>query len=488
MKYFIKIISVLLLAGIIISCADESADLDTEMPEADAAEILAEPEPEILKPNLPDANYDGYIFNLLVSEWNSDGYWGTYEIYAEEENGDPINDAVFRRNRNIEQQLDINITEVRVQDVDGLTRRSVSAGDDAYDCVLPTLANAANLASNGYLLSMDNLAYIDLSQPWWDQNAANLSIGGRLFFSVGDLLVKDKDSMFIVMFNKTVAQDNGIEDLYNLVRENKWTFEKFHSVMREVSSDLNGDGEMGFDDLLGLASSDFAINVLFYNSGETVTRKDNDDFPYLTINTERAIRAAERAFEIVTDKSSAILANEMTGIANPWTDGINRMFHDNRALFLLAQITFIHRTRTMESDFGILPSPKLDENQDRYYSSINPVVSTCIAVPSSAQDKERTSVIIEALTAESKYTLMPAYYDVTITNKMIRDEESAEMLDLILASRVFDLGFVFNWGDMGNLPLSLYPGGGDFVSTYERREERAISAMERTVEAFRELN
>jgi hypothetical protein len=164
------------------------------------------------------------------------------------------------------------------------------------------------------------------------------------------------------------------------------------------------------------------------------------------------------------------------------------MFQENRSLFLLAQITFIHRTRTMESDFGILPSPKLDETQATYYTSINPLSSNSIAVPITTRDKEKTSAVLEALAAESKYTLMPAYYDITITNKMIRDEESAEMLDLILSTRVFDLGFIFNWGNLGDIPLSFYPNGGNFVSTYERREPTAISAMEKTIEAFKQLN
>ena len=498
MKNFIKIsvLAALLLisAIIIISCAADGGPAgNPEAPVDNSGAENAVPEeeaaPERDTPDLPDADYGGYNFKFLVREWDANGFWGTYEIYAEEETGDPINDAVFRRNRAVEEKFNINITEVRSLDVDGLTKRSVTASDDAYDCAVPGLTSAANMAGGGYLYSLDNLPHMDLSRPWWDQNANNMSIGGRLFFAIGDLLVQDKDSMFIVMFNKTVAQNSGIEDMYKLVRENKWTFDKFHSVMREVSKDLNGDGEMGFDDLLGLASSDFAINVLFYNSGETVTRKDADDFPYFTINTERAITAATRAFEIITDNSSAILANEMRGIPNPWEDGINRMFQENRALFLLAQITFIHRTRTMESDFGILPSPKLDETQDKYYSSINPVNATCVAVPSSAQETKRTSVILEALAAESRYTLVPAYYDITITNKMIRDEESAEMLDLILSSRVFDLGFIFNWGDMGMLPLSLYRNrNGDFVSNYEKIEARAASEMAKTIDAFRELD
>ncbi|MCL2159057.1 MAG: hypothetical protein FWH48_06595, partial [Oscillospiraceae bacterium] len=318
----------------------------------------------------------------------------------------------------------------------------------------------------------------------------NMTIGGRLFFTVGDLCIMDKDSIFIVMFNKTVAKNSGTEDLYSLVRENKWTLDKFHSIIKETARDLNGDGKLGFDDLAGLVSSDFGINIFYYNSGETVTKKDENDYPYFTPPDERSVLAAEKAYEIICDKSAAVLASDLlaSGISNPWTDGINRMFQDDRALFFVAQVTFIHRTRTMESDFGILPSPKLDEAQGAYYTSINPGVSNCIAVPTTVADAEKTSVILEALSAESKYTLMPAYYDITITNKMIRDEDSSEMLDLILSSRIFDLGYIFNWGDLGNVPLSLFPNGGSFVSTYEKREQKAKTEMEKTLEAFRSLD
>ncbi|MCL1793698.1 MAG: hypothetical protein FWG34_07495 [Oscillospiraceae bacterium] len=498
MKIFKKAIILLLsiaLPAMFFSCAPDSQgdpkDSKQETASGNNGEDAAkqQTDSEKLHPNLPDVRYKGDTFSFLVYEWNADGYWGSYEIYAEEETGDAINDAVYRRNRAVEERLDINLKEVRNADVVGLAQKSIKADDPEYDCIMPRIGSAANMAGNGYLLSYDQLPHINRQAPWWDQNAAEmLSIGGQLFFCVGDLSVMDKDSMFIVMFNKTVAKNSGIENMYDLVKNNKWTMDKFHSIMKEASRDLNGDGAIGFEDLAGLASSDFAINVLYYNSGESVSRKDPDDYPYFTMNTERGVLAAEKAFEIVTDKSASVLAGEMKGIANPWTDGINRMFQEDRALFLLAQITFIHQTRTMESDFGILPSPKLDESQDKYYSVINPVVSNCVAVPITAQDKEKTSIILEALTAESKYTLIPAYYDITITNKMMRDEESAEMLDIILSSRTFDLGFIFNWGDLGNVPLSLYPKGGNFVSTYEKREPKAVSEMEKTIEAFKALN
>ena len=472
-----------------VSCAPHEPNDNREIFTKDADEAdIKESAAQKLLPDLPDADYNGDVFTFLVREYDANGYWGSYEIYAQEETGDSINDAVYQRNRAVEANLNIDIREVR-GDVVGLAKKSINADDAAYDCIMPSLMSAGSMAGSGYLVSFDRLPYINLEKPWWDKNTKNMTIGGRLFFTVGDLCIMDKDSIFIVMFNKTVAKNSGAEDLYNLVRENKWTLDKFHSVIKETAKDLNGDGKMGFDDLAGLVSSDYGINIFYYNSGETVTLKDENDYPYFTPPTERGILAAEKAYSIICDKNASVLASDLQagGISNPWTDGINKMFQEDRALFFVAQVTFIHRTRTMESDFGVLPSPKLDETQDKYYTSINPGVSNCVAVPVTIKDMEKTSAVLEALSAESKYTLMPAYYDITITNKMIRDEESAKMLDLILSSRIFDLGYIFNWGDLGNVPLSLFPGGGNFVSTYEKREPKAMSEMEKTLEAFKNL-
>ena len=510
MRYFIKIVILLILSSFIASalvvCAPNEVPSGSENTQSDKAENqnAETTAAEKILPELPDANYNGDTFTFLDSEYDANGYWGSYDIYAAEETGDPINDAVFRRNRTVEEKLNINISEFRTTDIAGLAVKNITAGDAVYDCAMPRMGSAASMASKGYLLSFDKLPYINLEKPWWAESVNSmLTIGKRIFFIIGDLSVMDKDSIFIFMFNKKVASnaggghqyggteasDSGIENLYGLVKDNKWTLDKFHSIIKMVSMDLNGDGELGFNDLIGLVSSDFAINVLYYNTGETVTRKDAEDYPYFTMNNERGVTAAEKAFGIITDKSAAILADalEKSGIANPWTDGINKMFQEDRALFLLAQITFIHRTRTMESDFGILPSPKLNEAQEQYYTSLNAVVSNCITVPVTVTDKEKTSAVIEALTAESRYTLIPAYYDITITNKIMRDEESGEMLDIILSTRVCDLGFVFNWGGLGNLPLSLYPKGGSFASEYEKRETKAVTEMEKTIEIFKNL-
>ena len=97
----------------------------------------------------------------------------------------------------------------------------------------------------------------------------------------------------------------------------------------------------------------------------------------------------------------------------------------------------------------------------------------------------RTAAILEALAAESKYTLKPAFYDISLKGKMIRDEESEEMLDLIFDSKIYDLGWLYQIGGYNEEIMNLFRNRkSDFVSMYEKREAKALKDIDKINEAF----
>jgi hypothetical protein len=112
-----------------------------------------------------------------------------------------------------------------------------------------------------------------------------------------------------------------------------------------------------------------------------------------------------------------------------------------------------------------------------------------LGVPQSAENLERVSIILEALSAESRYTLQPAYFDVSLHRKYTRDEESSDMLDIIFSTRIYDIGAVYNFGnvylDFCNIATNQ---SRDVVSLYERRQGQMESGIESVVEAFRGMD
>jgi hypothetical protein len=173
------------------------------------------------------------------------------------------------------------------------------------------------------------------------------------------------------------------------------------------------------------------------------------------------------------------------GITNPWSDaGINGMFKQGRALLYAISLTVMSKMRDMDSDFGVLPYPKLDETQEEYTSFVYQTAD-CICVPITCTDPERTSAILEALCCESANLVMPAYYDVTITDKTTRDEKSREMLDYIFDHRTIDPMQLFDWGGM-NAMLYTIKSADTFASSLEKREKSALRAMEKTFVSMNE--
>jgi len=110
-----------------------------------------------------------------------------------------------------------------------------------------------------------------------------------------------------------------------------------------------------------------------------------------------------------------------------------------------------------------------------------------LGVPKSVSDPERASVIMEALAAESRYTLFPAYYDITLQRKFTRDDESAAMLDIIFGTTVYDTGAAYNfgniWHEMSGLCGKESRGFVAFAEKYEPKVQTAIDKLVSNVEA-----
>jgi len=133
----------------------------------------------------------------------------------------------------------------------------------------------------------------------------------------------------------------------------------------------------------------------------------------------------------------------------------------------------------METDFGMLPYPKYDENQDSYNTNLMTQRIQGISVPTTNTDPERTGIILEALAYHSDI-VRTAYYDITLTGKYARDEESIAILDTIFESRCYDIGKAFDWGGIAKLIQNSTLNNGGFVSSIEAALPSAQTAMEKT--------
>ncbi|MCL1793600.1 MAG: extracellular solute-binding protein [Oscillospiraceae bacterium] len=452
-------------------------DDDDEAPEAAT---------ERLKAEVPDdMDYGGYEFKILCNSLDIT-HWGSRDIYVEGENGDTINDAVYYRNRAIEEKYNITVKGVFSTSQLNDAKKNIKAGDDAYDVLtIPLQGSASQLAQEGMLLDLKNVAYIDLEKPWWDQKAnEQLSIGGKLMTTIGDLLVIDKDALFIFLFNKDIIREYGLEDPYQLVRDGKWTIDKMWDMARGISKDIDGDGAMDDSDCYGFISQTHTMHGNVVGSGHFVIVKDKDDMPVLNISDPMIQASYEKWISIYNDRQNTIVAQDYSSkYADIW-DYQLQMLAEKRGLYLYTGMNRVTLLRETDCNFGILPNPKYDEAQGEYYNAVHAWCTTSVSIPITS-DSERTGIVLEALTAESYYTLRPAYYDTSLKTKLMRDDESGEMLDLIFSNRCYDLGHVYNWGGIFDIFGSLTEKKStDFVSAYEKILPKVDRDMEKAISDF----
>lgn len=427
------------------ACAKDDIDTNENGTSVTDVTTTMETETEKLLPDIPEKDFEEYDFRVLT-KGTFNVHWKTRDIYAEQENGDPINDAVFKRNQKIEENYNIKISEFGEADYLAALRKSVLASDDTYDMVS---VGYTALTADHFLVNLYDIDYIDLGKPWYDQNAnTSLSVLGRLYQTTGDIVVMDNDATWGVLFNKVIANNLNLGDFYQFVRDGKWTGAKLLEFAKQGSKDLNGDGKMHeLEDQWGIIGSGFNTIALAAGAGERIIDKDENDKPFIALFTEKYVKCFELSYEMHVDNDYCLYAERyISKYADPWTDCIEKAFVDSRALFNFSGINRVTLFRSMEIDFGILPVPKYDEAQKNYFDIVSCGSSSTVGVPTTAADLERTGIIIEALSAESYYTLTPAYYDISLKTKLSRDNESSEMLDIIFANRVFDLANVYNWG------------------------------------------
>ena len=496
-----KILCVLLLLSLalplFLSCGDGGGDKKTTgedvSAEADGGgDAAAETTKEVVKaPELPERDYNGTDFVILDRYDPTPGWsWSNRDVVPTDETatGEEINDALFIRNTNVEDKFNLTITHVPVElgQLQSKLKAAVMSGNGDYDLVMPNFEIGLSAAQTALTANMADYDPLDLSYPWWNQRMiSETGYQGKVFYAIGDVGIMANDATWILMFNKTLHKNQGLENIYQLVKEGTWTMDKFNELCVNVSADLNGDGKFDRYDMYGMATSDNTIFGLLYGANVKFSEKDASGIPQLSLNTERTPSVLEKIMVSMYPPNNVTYNfSDSSGIASPHLVA-QEIFEDNRALFYGEVMQCVIRLRGMETDFGVLPFPKYDIQQTNYTNLILGSPASTVAIPISVSDPEKSAIVLEELAYQSMLYLTPAYYEQALRGKYMRDDDSSEMLDIILANRVCDIGYIGNVGSLVSEFVALAKKGkSDFASMYEKREATAQKALDKIITAL----
>ena len=431
--------------------------------------------------DLPARNFGGETITFLVREELG------YEFDAEQ-SGDVVDDAVYRRNQTISERFDVNFDYIQTPGLwnskdayQSLIRSSVMAGDDTYDIVTGQSNIILPLAVDSLYHDVANAEYIDFDKPYWKSGYhENATINGHLYSLMGDYSLMTLIASNCIFFNAKLFDDYKIEYPYELVKSGKWTLDAFIKTASEFSQDLDGDGKIGDYDLFGLITDTNGYNPFQYSTGCSLTSKNAEGRQVIDFPSEKEIDVFDKIFNFCQSDAFRYSAKMPEGY------GMIEAFIAGNTAFISGMLMNVEKLRDMKSDFGIIPYPKYDENQEDYITSVLRTV-TVASIPATVEDPGKCTFILEAMAADGYNNIIPAYYDVALKGKYARDEDTAEMLDIISSTTYFAFADVF-YSELGaNSDLLCYyvmSGSQGLASFFESRKSNLEQRLDDLYESY----
>ena len=404
--------------------------------------------PKYVAEYLPDVNLEGLKFRVL----NIDPNDTTLILdFAPDSSADNIvSAAIYKRNNIIQERYNMTFVEDvggNYKDLDTKYAQLISSNDSTYSLVTMIQRYAFAQAMNGSCVVVDDLPYLDTTQPWYVQDVnEQFSIGGVKVFAYSDECINLFEQTMCILYNKTLIDDSdNLVDPYDLVKAGTWTVDAFLEQARIATHDTDGDTLIDDRDVLGVVGTQDCLYPTFWiGAGLNTITKDDDGIPSFNAATDN---------QLISLLQKVLGYVEMDGVIfDTWVDRANlyqnsdtgevarMIFENDHALYTICVVGNIKNFNKMKSDFGIVPAPKLDERQESYKSRV--IDGWLKVVPTTNPDLETTSLLMEALAVESKNYVYDPYYELAMQGRYTRDDEgrSNEMLDLIFDTRTQDLG------------------------------------------------
>lgn len=443
----------LLLACLMLLSALAACGETTEDPTETAAATGATTEADTTDPAqvaldaLGEIDWEGEEFAVLSSSRFENEVYGENGIVDSEGGASQvINDAVYERNSLFEDRCNL-VWKTVVKD-DGAIGSSVSNEASAptgdFYFIDAMLGSSASLATNGYLYDFFELG-VDLDGEWWDSGTAEFVLAGGVYFMSGSLNFGDDNVTYVLIFNKEMQQTykNTVPDPYQTVRDWEWTLEYFNNVIQGISAD-NGDGKWDELDTYGFINTWEYGNTFFIGSDLRYINNTNEDGEITLALSDKG--AMEKALDVLELSQAIYHNNNASFMSPPGQEGLGQTaFKENRGLFygeVVSHLTPL--TQGMDGEFGILPVPKYDKEQEFYRTWTHASGSTFSVTAAVPDDKAETvGLIMNAFALLSHQYVKPAYYDIMLTSRNVHDAESAEMMDLMFSNRVYEMSFYF---------------------------------------------
>ena len=305
-------------------------------------------------------------------------------------------------------------------------------------------------ATNQQNYNLYNLG-INFDNPWWtksyvDSFTVDKNGTPALYGAFGSFC--GFGSTYSLFYNIDVYNQNAVcqqYDIYQLVRDKKWTMDIFVEMIKAVKHDANGNSTYSYQDgdIMGWIRTGHATHAMHAASDLRIIENVDGKLSF-------APSARANEWATVIDKAIAVYATE--GSQDVSYSYIPEYVASGKALFFSEILGTVEGMADMDVSVGLVPYPLYSEAQENYCNYIDNHIQDW-HIPVSVADPETVAIFAELYACHSHYVTYPACIE-WYTVELFGDEESAEMMELIFNNVTFDPGYLW-WSnyetDLGNM-------------------------------------
>ncbi len=432
---------------------------------------------------------DGTVITVLMRDsdtWNR-------ELYAESESGDMLNDAIYKRNVKLEEDLNFKFEFIKSPTKEDSQRTIVaeyeSGGSSDLDLVLNYAYYSTGAALRDCYANLHDIETMNVENPWWNQTYVDAAtIQDQLYFIIGDLNLSVVDRSLAIYYNATLANDYQLGNLYDVVLDDQWTIDLLLEYTKDTWVDTNQSGTIDLPDKIGIISilGSEAYDGFLSAFGIDILSKDTDGSLEVIWDTEKVSNAIDYQITLFSDNNGAFLHSNHTELCNK--------FVNNESLFWLYTIYASSSTnqslRSMDSAYGLLPIPKYNLDQDQYYTTAQDAYGI-MSVMATSRQLNAVGTVFEEWNYRSYMDILPVYCEVIMKTRYLNDVESGMIFDLILDSIKFDTGMVYG-SEIESIATStraiVKSGSNTFIKEYKAKQRIYENKLKKLTEDFAERN
>ncbi len=373
---------------------------------------------------LPQRDYDGAVFFITTTDKS---------FIAPDDTGNTVSRLAMIRNANVEEMLNINLIVTVADSGTMLTDLKNAIASDSYytDLLMLPIYTVGSFRMADTLINMRTLPFFDLDKPYFNAMSSDMTSGGYSTYGVAGDASISPSSFSAVFMNKTVISEAGanIDEIYSSANNGTWTWDMYLSVVDKVKL-LNENSGTAYYTTTAENTASRLTDLVFKSSGNDYISAGVRRVPIVGYTVKSTKKTMENLYKLYNDDSR--ITDSSAGAIN--------IFSKGESAFLIEYLDVMPDIASSCAEWTLLPLPKEDERDE--YRTLIANTESVFAVPINHTNGEFAAITLSYLNAASYGYIYDEYVEYNMYH-VLRDNNSVNMLDLILDTPTFDFAFAF---------------------------------------------